>query len=201
MIGRLRGEIIDRNADMIVVDVQGVGYVVRVARAEFPVGSTVDLHVHTHVREDTLALFGFAEPYEREIFNLLLTVPSVGPIKAMGILSTPAPELVRMVASRDTKRIAKLPGVGKRTAERMVVDLGDKFAALVPAGAPGLGGEGPHVSIGGSGLLDDLTSALVNLGFKANHAEIEANRSIVKLGEDAGLDALLRHSLDQLRRR
>jgi len=201
VIGRLRGEVIDRDADTIVVDVQGVGYLVRVARAEFGVGTSVDLHIHTHVREDSLALFGFAEPFEREVFNLLLTVPSIGPVKAMGILGTPVPALVDMVARRDAKGIAKLPGVGKRTAERMVVDLGDKFAALAPTLRGAISGEAEHTTRVVSSMADDLASALTNLGFKSNVAETEANRAVSVLGADAGLDALLRHSLDQLRRK
>ena len=198
MIARLRGEVIDRTADSVVIDVQGVGYVVTVSkRASFMVGDAVDLHVHTHVREDTLQLFGFESGQEREIFHLLITVPSIGPVKAMGILETPAEEVVHMVVEGNARQIAKLPGIGKRTAERMVVDLRDKCRAL----APSLG-SAPTPSRPTTGQLqDDLVSALTNLGFKAAAAEREVIRSIEQLGAEAGLDRLLRHTLDQLRRR
>ena len=117
MIGRLRGEVIDRTATQVVIDVQGVGYVVTVTRsASFGVGESVDVHIHTHVREDALVLFGFAKQHERDVFDLLITVPSIGPVKAMGILDTPLDEMLHAVAHGDTRRLSKLPGIGKRTA-------------------------------------------------------------------------------------
>ena len=199
MIGRLRGEVIDRTATQVVVDVQGVGYLVTVARnAAFTVGEAVDIHIHTHVREDALVLFGFAQQHERDVFDLLITVPSIGPVKAMGILETPLEELLSAVAHGDIRRLSKLPGIGKRTAERIVVDLRETFAALAPSIAAS--GE-PPVSAAATQLMTDLVSALTHLGFKNSVAEREAGRAVETLGIEAGLDPLLRHCLDQLRKR
>ena len=136
MIGRLRGEVIERAATTLVVDVHGVGYVVTVTpQSPFRVGEQVDLHVHTQVREDAISLYGFADPLEREVFDLLIGVPNIGPAKAMGILQTPAASIIQMVAQREPGKLAKLPGVGKKTAERLLVDLVDKMASLGPAAA------------------------------------------------------------------
>lgn len=115
MIRRLRGEVIERTPDHVVVDVQGVGYLVFVpARMPVSLGSEISLHIHTHVREDALSLYGFLDPMDLEIFSFLLGVPSIGPVKAMGILETPAEEIIASVQKGDAKQLAKLPGVGKK---------------------------------------------------------------------------------------
>lgn len=195
MIGRLRGEVIERAEGALVVDVQGVGYRVTVsAHCPFRLGERADLHIHTHVREDAISLFGFADSLEREVFHLLLGVPSVGPVKAMGILQTPVEELVALVGRRDAGKLAKLPGVGKKTAERILLDLGEKMAGLVsssPASpsAPPLAGEPP--------VVRDLISALVNLGFRDAVAEETARGALGRLGPGATLEALLRESLSR----
>lgn len=202
MIGRIRGEVIERSVGRLVIDVNGVGYVVHVsALVSFPVGERVDLHVHTAVRDDAITLFGFASRPEKELFDLLLAVPGVGPVKAMGILQTPVETFVELVARREPARLAKLPGVGKKTAERIMVDLADKIAAL--------GAEGPPVvvavsSSGGASppsapVAADLISALVNLGFKEAVASEVARGSIEALGEEAALDDLLRDALSRAR--
>ena len=202
MIGRLRGEVIDKSADTIVVDVGGVGYVVSVVeRAGHQIGDSADLHIHTHVREDALQLFGFVTPMDRQVFELLITVPSVGPVKAMGVLETPIEALLRLVADRDVTELKKLPGIGKRTAERMVVDLGDKFATLA-AGTPSTRPTATGLAVASAaGMLVDLTSALINLGYKAGAGDRAAHTAIEELGAEAGFDPLLRRSLEQLRRR
>jgi Holliday junction DNA helicase RuvA len=198
VIRRLRGEVIERTATSIVVDVQGVGYYVQVSkRAGHPIGGRVDIHIHTHVREDALALFGFSDELEREVFDLLLSVPSIGPVKAMAILETPPDELVLAVRGRDVALLAKLPGIGKKTAERMVVDLHDKFQALPLPSTP----SGRPIAAHQSGLLGDLTSALVNLGYKPASAEHAAQKSVERLGPEAELQALLREALVQIARR
>lgn len=197
MIRRLRGEVIERTATSVTIDVNGVGYHVTVTkRASFPIGSKVDLHVHTHVREDALLLFGFTDPLEREIFDLLITVPTVGPVKAMGILETAPEEIVEHVRKKDLARLSKLPGVGKKTAERLVVDLADKIASLTPPGTAARSSDSqPPVPIG---AREDLTSALVNLGFRPAAANDAAERAIERAGAQAGLEILLREALTQL---
>jgi len=198
MIGRLRGRIIERGATEIIVDVGGVGYQVAVpARGGFGIDSEVDLHVHTHLRQDALLLFGFAERRDREVFDLLITVPNVGPTKALAILETEIDDLVRLVVAGDTKALAKLPGIGKRTAERMVVDLREKLAAL----APSLVGSKPPTKSGDARILADLVSALAHLGYRPADAEREAARTLEAHGAAQGFEALLRHALDALRRR
>jgi Holliday junction DNA helicase RuvA len=197
VIRRLRGEVIDRTAGAAVIDVQGVGYLVQVSkRWSHPVGSRVDIHVHTHVREDALQLFGFQDDVELEIFDLLISVPSVGPVKALGMLETPPREIIELVRARDLARLSKLPGIGKKTAERLVVDLFDKFRSLVLPTA-----EHPSAGPAPSGLLADLTSALVNLGYKPGSAEQAAAQSIEQLGANAELEALLKDALGRLRHR
>ncbi|MCA9553329.1 MAG: Holliday junction branch migration protein RuvA [Myxococcales bacterium] len=199
MIGRLRGEVIERAATTLVVDVHGVGYVVTVTpQSPFRVGEQVDLHVHTQVREDAISLYGFADPLEREVFDLLIGVPNIGPAKAMGILQTPAASIIQMVAQREPGKLAKLPGVGKKTAERLLVDLVDKMASLGPAAA------GVRLPVGTSpalerpaGVQGDLVSALVNLGFKEDAALAAASGAVERLSEDAGLEALLREALSK----
>jgi Holliday junction DNA helicase RuvA len=201
MIARLRGTIIDRTANAVIVDVGGVGYLVHVSsRHGIAVGADVDLQIHTHVREDALQLFGFGDATELEVFHLLITVPSIGPVKAMGILESPVEDLLSAVIDRDLRRLSKLQGVGKRTAERMVVDLHDKFAALAPRmiGTHPVNGRGQPKT---PAVLSDLVSALSNLGFKPAVAEREAQRAVELLGPETDLDVLLRHTLDQLRRR
>lgn len=196
MIGRLRGEVIERTATSVVVDVHGVGYVVSVAqRGAFPLGSPVDLYVHTHVREDAIHLFGFSTALDREVFDLLLGVPGIGPVKAMGILETPPEEIVGLVHRKDLARLGKLPGVGKKTSERLVLDLHEKMSALALV-VPELVSS-PSTPPTQLSRREDLTSALVNLGFKPNQADAVAAKALDRAPE-ASFDALLRDALSQL---
>ncbi len=196
MIGRLRGQIIERTATNVIVDVGGVGYLVTVAkRGAFPVGASVDLHVHTHVREDAIHLFGFGAALDREVFDLLIGVPGIGPVKAMGILETPPEDLVGLVRKKDLARLAKLPGVGKKTAERLVLDLHDKMVALALMTPEVL--SSPSTPPTQVALREDLTSALVNLGFKPNQADGVAGKAIER-APHAPFDVLLRDALAQL---
>lgn len=196
MIGRLRGEVIERTAASIVVDVQGVGYVVTVPRrGAFPVGARVDVHVHTHVREDALDLFGFTSALDREVFHLLIGVPGIGPVKAMGILETPPEDLVSLVRGKDIARLSKLPGVGKKTAERLVLDLHEKMVALAAADASIV--STPSRPPMRASQRDDLASALLNLGFKPALAEAAADKALERAPE-APFDTLLRDALQQL---
>lgn len=198
MIGRLRGEIIERLAQQVIVDVHGVGYLVTVSpQAELRVGSACDLFVYTAVRDDAINLFGFLSREEKELFDLLIGVPGVGPVKAMNILQTPVANVVEMVAAREPARLAKLPGVGKKTAERLLVDLADKIAALgVPTGSAASGPvKAAPAPLSGPPVLADVVSAMVNLGFKEAIAAEAAKASVDALGAEAPLDALIRDAL------
>lgn len=194
MIGRLRGEVIERTATSVLVDVNGVGYQVNVTiQCPFRVGERVDVHIHTNVREDAIQLFGFADAIEREVFHHLIGVQSVGPVKAMGILQTPVADFIELVLRREPARLAKLPGVGKKTAERILLDLYDKLAALRPSLT--VVGESTNSSLPSSGVAKDLLSALVNLGYREAVAEQTASAALGRLGEDAPLETLIKDAL------
>ncbi|MFO0726936.1 MAG: Holliday junction branch migration protein RuvA [Myxococcota bacterium] len=200
MIRRLRGVAIERSANAVVVDVQGVGYLVAVPkRLHLALGATVDIHVHTHVRDDAIQLFGFLDDAERELFDLLISVPGIGPVKAIGILETPPAELVGHVRRKDLVRLSKLPGVGKKTAERLVLDLHDKVLALRFEGAPVE--ETPSTPPGRMRTRDDLVSALVNLGFRPHQAEAAATKAVNGSPEGTSLEVLLKETLGQLTQR
>lgn len=193
MIGRLRGKVIERTATTLLVDVHDVGYLVNVAAlCTFRVGEQVDLHIHTHVREDALSLYGFADALEREVFDLLITVPSIGPVKAMGILATHPIEIIDAVIEKNPTKLAKLPGVGKKTAERMVVDLAEKMVQIRPRASSTAPIRFP---VPKSAVTDDLVSALVNLGFRPAIADEAASSAVKRLGESAGLQGLLKDAL------
>ncbi|MDQ2979049.1 MAG: Holliday junction branch migration protein RuvA [Acidobacteriota bacterium] len=167
MIGRLTGRLAEKAPDQVLLDVGGVGYLVHIPLSTFyelpePEDPT-SLWIYTHVREETLALYGFLSQRERALFLLLLTVNGVGPRVALTVLSgMPPTELVDALRKQDVRRLMSVPGVGKKTAERMVLELAEKAAKFsLPPGA----GSPPSVA------ADDVVSALVNLGFRKNEAE------------------------------
>lgn len=197
MIASLKGLIEEKGAEEVIVDVNGVGYRVFVSMRSMaklpPAGQPARLRIRTVVREDAFDLYGFATGAEEELFGLLTSVSHVGPKVAMNVLSgMEAEELVHAIAAGEVGRLTKIHGVGKKTAERVVVELKDKmqaFARTVPAPA----GAAAKASAGGN--RDDLVSALVNLGYKPAQAEKAAEIAEQKAGADAGLDALIREAL------
>jgi holliday junction DNA helicase RuvA len=173
LIARLRGQICERGADEIVLDVNGVGYQVFVSAQTMaalpPDRADVEVLVVTHVREDALQLFGFADTTERALFQLLQSVSGIGPRLALGILSgLPASELRDAIRRRDLVRLTGIQGVGKKTAERLSLELADKLAML-PEAEPV-----PRQDGGSRGVAEQAASALVNLGFRP----IEAERAV-----------------------
>ena len=200
MIGRLSGIVLEKRPDRALVDASGVGYELHVPLGTYAalpgIGESVTLHVHTHVREDAILLFGFATPEERELFERLVTVSGIGPRLALVVLSgLPLPELVGALAAQDVKRLSSIPGVGKKLAERLGVELKDKVAGIVPGGAPGPGGPGAAPG----GLLEDAVGALLNLGYRRPQAEA----AVKEAGDSAGtadLPALLSAALRLLSR-
>ena len=193
MIGWLRGRILmEEPSGALVLDVGGVGYEVNVplgaaARARGSEG-VIELFVHTHVREDALDLFGFPSDNERHTFRLLLGIPNVGPKTALGVLSAlSVTELARAIAASDFGRLSKVPGIGKKTAERLVLELKDKL--------PNAGGEvAPPPGAPVSDAKRRLLSALTNMGYRA----AEAERAVTGLGskvEDAPIGELLKEAL------
>jgi holliday junction DNA helicase RuvA len=197
MIGSLRGQLLRKAPQEVLVEVGGVGYRVHVPVSTFyrlgEAGAEVRLFVHTHVREDSLALFGFATEAEQALFERLIGVAGVGPRVALSILSgIEADELLAALRHSDLARLTRIPGVGRKTAERLVVELKDKVAALQPAGAPAAWESG-------AGLKTDLVSALCNLGYSRPDAEKAAERAVRQDGEGRFED-LLRRTLQDLSR-
>ena len=203
MIARLCGTLVDKQPGSAVVDVNGVGYQVSIPISTYSelgeTGSRVELHVHTHVREDALALFGFHTRFEKEVFTRLLAVSGIGPRTALAVLSgLGAQDLIEAVRERDITRLASVPGVGRKTAERMAVDLADRIDSLqAPAEDGGRGGkraEGPDVR-------QDLVSALVNLGYNVRVAADAAGRVLKSpRATPPPFHALLRETLKILSR-
>ena len=176
MIARLAGVLLEKNAERVVVDVQGVGYEVRVplsTGSRLPeTGATVELLIHTHVREDSLALYGFRTSLERSLFERMISVSGVGPKLALALLSgiTPA-QLVDSILSGATAPLCSVSGVGRKTAERLVVDLRDKLGHLLTGHADGPRERAAQPKGEDVELLADVHSALVNLGYSAREAD------------------------------
>jgi Holliday junction DNA helicase RuvA len=198
VIASLSGVVEAKGVDEAVIDVNGVGYRVYLSLRSLgrlpPEGGRVKLRIRTVVREDALDLYGFATADEEELFLLLTSVSHVGPKMASTILSGMEPtELAHAIATADVARLTRLHGVGKKTAERLVVELKDKMQPLLAA-APRLAalGEAPF-NVGGRS--SDLISALVNLGYKQAQAEKAAESAEQKVGADAALDVLIREAL------
>jgi Holliday junction DNA helicase RuvA len=197
VIGRLIGIVVEDEGDgTLVLDVAGVGYELTtplgtLGRARKDAGNLVTLHVHTHVREDALELFGFASRTERTAFRTLISIAKVGPKLAMAVLSSVSvQELVQLVATKQTARLTKIPGVGKKTAERMVLELEGKFE--LDAGVPAMVGSVPPPAAGQASVLHD---ALVRMGFKSSEAE----RAVAQLPDlNKPLGELVREALGVL---
>lgn len=191
MIGRLTGKVTQEDDGTIVVDVNGVGYEVivplgTVGRAAADGEGRVTLFVHTHVREDVLSLFGFASEGDRLAFRTLISVSNVGPKTAIAVLSSlPAAELGQAIARKELGRLTAVPGIGKKTAERLLLELKDKLPLLEAAGPRGAA---PVVATAGAKASnpDLLAGALVNMGYRPNEAE----RAIEQLGREGKLAEL-----------
>ena len=196
MIAQLRGRLLKKEPQEAVVDVGGVGYRVTIPLSTFyrigEPGSELTLLTHTHVREDALALFGFLTPVERALFERLIAVSGVGPKLAVGVLSgIEAPDLVTALRASDIARLTRIPGVGKKTAERLVLELKDKLQDL-PSSATAPTAPG--------GAADDIVSALVHLGYSRPEAERAAERAMREHSEGRFED-LLRFALQAVSRR
>jgi Holliday junction DNA helicase RuvA len=195
MIGQLRGSLGDKRTNQVLVDVGGVGYLVHIPLSTFyalgELHSSVTLLIHTQVREDAIALYGFLSSREKQLFELLISASGVGPALALKILSgMSVDDLIPAVRSGDLVRLTRIPGVGRKTAERMVVELRDKLAAMdVP--------EDARRPVTVSGAAGDVVSALLNLGYEQRTAEQAVERS-EKDGVSSTFEALLRSALQQL---
>jgi len=191
MIGSLRGEVLERNLDStVLLEVGGVGYVVTVTErtlAELEPGATAFLHVHHHIREDAQTLFGFTSRDERATFQVLISTHGVGPALGMAILAThPPAALVDVVANGDTAALTLVPGVGKKTAERLTVELRNRLAVPILEGAD-------NGSAGGSAVAD-VRDALTGLGYGSE----EIRDALRELPSGADSETLLRDALKSL---
>jgi Holliday junction DNA helicase RuvA len=195
MIGQLRGRLTDKRPNQVLVDVGGVGYIVQVPLSTYAalgeLHTEVTLLIHTHVREDALSLYGFLSSREKHFFEMLLSASGVGPSLALKILSgMSVEELVPAIRGSDLSRLTKIPGVGRKTAERMVVELRDKLDAVT------VEAERPSAS-SPAGIEADVVSALVNLGYDGRTAEgavAEAKREV----GTSNFEKLLRAALQAL---
>jgi Holliday junction DNA helicase RuvA len=199
MIAFLRGRVLEKHPNRVIVDVGGVGYDVAVPLSTFYVagepGADIVLRVHTHVRDDQLALFGFATALELAVFERLIAVSGIGPRLALSVLSGIEPaELVTAVRQGDVARLTRIPGVGRKTAERIVLELRDRLPGVVEiAGHAGAAG-----TPAGS-LRDDLVSALANLGY--HRQAIDRALEAVRIDEGTRrFEELLRAALRELSR-
>jgi len=193
MIGSLRGKLIEKRPNQLLVDVNGVGYQVQIPLSTFAglgaLHAETSLMIHTHVREDQLTLYGFVTAREKQCFELLISASGVGPSLALKILSGMSiEELVPAIRKSDFAQLVKIPGVGRKTAERIVVELRDKLVVIdVPeAGKPSTRSQ----------LEDDVASALMNLGFDTKSVERAVEKSRAASGND--FEKLLRSSLQIL---
>jgi holliday junction DNA helicase RuvA len=195
VIAHISGTLAQKIPGEAVVDVGGVGYQIFIPLNVFyrlpEIGAAVSLQIYTHVREDALQLFGFQDHEEKQLFLLLINVSGIGPKLAVNILSGIAAEdLARALKEVDQARLVAIPGVGRKLAERMIVELKDKFATLAPAG------QESAKSDGASQLLLDAVSALVNLGYKRPEAE-KVVREVLKKGERS-LENVIKETLRRM---
>lgn len=197
MIAQLRGRLLEKQPNRIVLDVNGVGYDVFVPLSTFyglgDAGTDIVLRIHTHVREDALALYGFATPLEQELFERLIGISGIGPKVALAVLSGIEPaELMRAIERADVARLTGIPGIGKKTSERIVLELKDRLPrAVVAAASPDAA-----VSVSDS-VRDDVLSALLNLGYHRPLAE-KAVASAIKAVPDGGFERTLKQALREL---
>lgn len=194
MIAHLRGKLLVKHPNQAIVETSGVGYDVTISLPTFSdlpvVGSEVSLHIHTHVREDLIALYGFLRPSEKQLFEKLITVSGIGPKLAITILSgMPADEMTGAIRGNDIARLTRIPGIGRKTAERMVLELRDKL----PPQAAGPEPVAPAISP----VEEDVLSALLNLGYQRPAAE-KALASAIRTGKSQSFEGLFREAMSGL---
>jgi Holliday junction DNA helicase RuvA len=200
MIARIQGILAYKSASHVIVDVHGIGYRIFVPLTTFyelpETGQSVSLNTYTHVKEDALHLFGFHTPDDQSIFQLLISVSGIGPKLALNILSgIPAPEFVRAVTQGNLSRLVAIPGVGKKTAERIVLELRDKCLKIDTGGFMP---EGAAVKAGAEAIKEDALSALVNLGYKNAAAKKIIDQVVAESSGILSLDFLLKEALKRL---
>jgi holliday junction DNA helicase RuvA len=211
MIGHIRGTIIDRGMTCVLIDCGGVGYEVFASSHSLSrlsdIGAEVSMRIFTHYLDHKISLYGFASVDERELFDLLITVKNVGPASAIKILSAAAGpvEIAQLIAAKEVKALMKIKGIGKKSAEMLVVELHEKCAALLTSwGASGLGSEtaGSDLSARSSSqrfpLQEDVILALVQLGYRKPQAEKVVD--LLPIDPSASLESVMRQALQAMPR-
>jgi len=198
MIAHLAGKLLSKQPNQVIVDVNGVGYEVHIPLSTFyeldDIGSLVQLRIYTHVREDTIALFGFKSAKEKLLFEQVTSISGIGPKLGITILSgMPVDELAAAIRQSNLGRLTSIPGIGKKTAERLVVELRDKLTRAIPAGeqATVQSVSLPH---------DDVISALVNLGYAKPSAEKAVQAVVSSSSAEPDFEEMLRSALRHLSR-
>ena len=197
MIAHIKGKLTHKSPVEITIDVNGVGYLVFVPLSTFyalpELGSEVSLGIHTHMREEALKLFGFYTTDEKKIFEKLITVNKVGPKLALTILSgMPPADLLSTIDSNDIAKLSTIPGIGRKTAERLILEMRDKLDGLSLELAV------KKEPLPQNGLFDDALSALVNLGYKKSQAEQTLKKVYGEEGEESSIENLIKGSLNLL---
>lgn len=201
MIAFLSGKLLEKNATSVIVDVGGVGYEVLIPLSTFyelgEVGTDVHLRIFTNVREDAIQLFGFKTVRERDIYLKLISVQGIGPKSGIAMLSgMSADEIIAAIRTENLAKLTAIPGVGRKTAERLIIELRDKVSEL----AAGVSAETSMAAVGGVGsdsVVDDTLSALVNLGYQKSAAE-KAIQGSLQDGVEISVKKLLRSALQRL---
>jgi Holliday junction DNA helicase RuvA len=204
MIAHLSGTLLSKQATSVIVDVSGVGYEVSIPLSTFydleDTGSKVQLRIYTHVKEDALQLYGFKTARERELFINFISVSGIGPKLGIALLSgMSADELIASIKTNNLARLTLIPGVGKKTAERLIVDLREKMAALSTAQLEDTTGARPEaIDISSAdNVRSEALSGLMNLGYQRSAAE-KAIDSALSQGGDISVESVLKRSLQQL---
>jgi Holliday junction DNA helicase RuvA len=197
MIALINGSLIYKSISHVIVEANGIGYQIFIPVTTFyelpDTNQKVTLHIHTHVRQDDISLFGFGTGEEKGVFELMISVSGIGPKLAMNILSgISAEELVRAVSHGNLERLVAIPGVGKKTAERMILELKDKVVKLSTYEA--IYKDDGDIRVYDS-IIDDVLSALVNLGYKSQRAREVLDKIIKESPETLTLDILLKKAL------
>lgn len=199
MIAHLSGKLLEKQANSVIIDVGGVGYEVTIPLSTFyelgEAGSQVELRIFTHVREDALQLFGFKTARERDLYLKLISVQGIGAKSGITMLSgMSSDEIIAAIRTDNLARLTSIPGVGRKTAERLVIELRDKVGELA-AGASAAASAG--TAVGPDDAFDDALSALVNLGYQRNAAE-KALQQVRSEGTEPSVQKLLRQALQRL---
>ncbi|MGB4088174.1 MAG: Holliday junction branch migration protein RuvA [Smithellaceae bacterium] len=197
MIAMISGKIVYKGISHVVIDAQGVGYRVFIPLTTFYVlpenGHDVTLHIHTHVKQDGINLFGFYTIQERDIFELMLTVSGIGPKMSINILSgISVSELLNAISKGDLKKLISIPGLGKKTAERLILELKEKvIKRMIIEETP----EGTDRQREKDIIKEDALSALVNLGYKNNIAQDALDKVMIELTTDLAMEQILKRTL------